>query len=106
MKFSFIISLIGGVVLFVAVAGIFYGLSSLGVFHAIEKTVGLVTGSKDSTGTNAKSWFSSSTVLGYTIIADVIDVVMVTALATIGAVIYNLVTAVSGGIEVTLKETD
>ena len=28
------------------------------------------------------------------------------ALATVGAVIYNLVTHLAGGIEVTLKETD
>ena len=35
-----------------------------------------------------------------------INVVLITALATVGAVIYNLVTHLAGGIEVTLKETD
>ena len=39
-------------------------------------------------------------------LAGAIDVVLITALATVGAVIYNLVTALSGGIEVTLREAD
>jgi hypothetical protein len=35
-----------------------------------------------------------------------INVILITALATVGSVVYNLVTHVAGGIEVTLKETD
>jgi hypothetical protein len=34
-----------------------------------------------------------------------INVVLITALATVGAVIYHLATHLAGGIEVTLKET-
>ena len=48
MKFSFMISLVGWVILFVAVAVLYFVLSKLGVFHAIEPTVGGVTSSKDS----------------------------------------------------------
>jgi hypothetical protein len=106
MKFSFMVSLVGWVVLFVVVAAIFYLFSSLGVFHQIEQTIGLVTSSKGSPGSNAAGWFSASTVLGYTMLAGAIDVVLITALATVGAVIYNLVTTLSGGIEITLKEAD
>jgi hypothetical protein len=106
MKFSFMVALVGWVVLFVAVAALYYLLSKLGVFHSIEQTVGQVTSSKGHPGTNAASWFSASRVLGYTMLAGAVNVVLITALATVGAVIYNLVTHVAGGVEVTLKETD
>ena len=56
-------------------------------------------------GTNASSWFVASWVLGYTMLAGAINVVLITALATVGAVIYSLVTHLAGGIEVVLKET-
>jgi Transmembrane domain of unknown function (DUF3566) len=107
MKFSFMISLVGWVVLFVAVAALYYVLNKLGVFHSIQSTITSVTSGKDSTGadTNGK-WFSASRILGYTMLVGAINVVLITALATVGAVIYNLVTRLAGGIEVTLKETD
>jgi Transmembrane domain of unknown function (DUF3566) len=106
MKFSFMISLVGWVVLFVAVAGIYFVLSKIGVFTNIEKTIGQVTFSKGHPGSNAASWFAASRVLGYTMLAGAINVGLITALATVGAVVYNLVTHLAGGIEVTLKETD
>jgi transmembrane protein DUF3566 len=106
MKFSFMISLVGWVILFVAVAIMYFVLSKLGVFHSVENTVGLVTASKAHTGTNAASWFAASRVLGYTMLVGAVNVILITALATVGAVLYNLVTMLAGGIEVTLKETD
>ena len=39
-------------------------------------------------------------------IADVFVGMNTTALATVGAVLYNLVTMLAGGIEVTLRESD
>jgi hypothetical protein len=107
MKFSFMISLVGWVVLFVAVAALYFVLSKLGVFHSIQSTITDVTSSKGSAGSDANGgWFSASRILGYTMLIGAINVVLITALATVGAVVYNLVTHLAGGIEVTLKETD
>ena len=106
MKFSFMVSLVGWVALFVVVAVLYFVFSSLGVFHAIERTVGLVTSSSGNPGSNAASWFSAGTVLGYTMLAGAIDVILITALATVGSVVYNAVTHLSGGIEITLQEAD
>jgi hypothetical protein len=106
MKFSFMISLVGWVVLFVFVAALYYVLSKLGVFHSIETSISNVTSGKDSAGVQASNWFSASKVLGYTMLIGAVNVILFTALATVGSVIYNLVTHVAGGIEVTLKETD
>jgi hypothetical protein len=107
MKFSFMISLVGWVVLFVAVTALYYVLNKLGVFHSIQSTISDVTSSKGSAGSDANGqWFSASRILGYTMLIGAVNVVLITALATVGAVIYNLVTHLAGGIEVTLKETD
>jgi hypothetical protein len=106
MKFSFLMSLVAWVVLFVAVALLYYSLSSLGVFESIQRTLASVTSSTSSSGINLTKWTSAPRVLGYTMLIGAVDVVLITALATIGAMVYNLVTHLGGGIEVTLKETD
>jgi Transmembrane domain of unknown function (DUF3566) len=107
MKFSFMVSLVGWVILFVAVAALYYVLNKLGVFHSIQSTITDVTSSKGSTGADSNGqWFSASRILGYTMLVGAVNVVLITALATVGAVVYNLVTHLAGGIEVTLKETD
>lgn len=106
MKFSFIVSLVGWIVLFVAIALLYYALRAFGVFQYLEQAVVTVTTSKGHAGSNASSWFSASTVLGYTMLVGAINVVLFTALATVGAVVYNLITHLSGGVEVTLREAD
>jgi Transmembrane domain of unknown function (DUF3566) len=106
MKFSFLMSLVGWVVLFVAVAVVYFALSKLGVFHEIEQTYALITYNKDHPGSNLDAWFGASRVMEYTAIVCTVNVFLFTALATVGAALYNLVTHLTGGIEVTLKETD
>jgi len=106
MKFSFLISLVLWIVLFVAVALLYYALSSLGVFAALQRTLASVTSSQTSAGVDLTKWTSATRVLGYTMLIGAVDVVLITAISTVGAVIYNLVTHLGGGIEVTLKETE
>jgi hypothetical protein len=106
MKFSFLISLVAWIVLFVAVALLYYALSSLGVFASLQKTLASVTSSQGSAGVDLSKWTSGTRILGYTMLIGAIDVVLITALSTLGAVVYNLVTHLGGGIEITLKETE
>jgi hypothetical protein len=106
MKFSFLLALVGWVVVFVAVAVVWFVLSRLGVFTNIEHTVGLVTTTKSHSATNAATWFSASRVLLYTALVCTVNAILFTALATVGAALYNIITSLTGGIEVTLRETD
>ncbi|MBO0810236.1 MAG: DUF3566 domain-containing protein, partial [Actinobacteria bacterium] len=106
MKFSFLISLVAWVVLFVAVALLYFLLSALGVFHAVQSTLSSVTSSQGSGGFDLGKYVSASRVLGYTMLLGAVNIVLITALSTIGAMIYNLVTHLGGGIEITLKEGD
>ena len=105
-KFSFVVSLVAFVVLFVAVAVLYESLSALGVFESLQRVVTSVTSSQDSTGVSTAKWFSASKVLGYTALLGAFNIVLITAMSTIGAVVYNLTSRLVGGVEVTLRETE
>jgi hypothetical protein len=106
MKFSFVVSLVAFVILFVAVSVIYGTLSALGVFTSLQHVVQSVTSSQDSSGVNAARWFTASRVLSYTAMLGALNIVLITAMCTIGAVVYNLTSRLIGGVEVTLRETE
>ena len=106
MKFSFVVSLVAFVILFVAVSVIYGTLSALGVFTSLQHVVQSVTSSQDSTGVNAAKWFTESRILSYTALLGALNIVLITAMCTIGAVVYNLTSRLIGGVEVTLRETE
>ncbi len=106
MKFSFVVSVVAFVILFVAVSVLYGVLSGLGVFDSLQRVVSSVTSSQSSAGVNARAWFSASKVLGYTALLGSLNIVLITAMSTIGAVVYNLTSRLVGGVEVTLRETE
>jgi Transmembrane domain of unknown function (DUF3566) len=106
MKFSFVASVVAFIILFVAVAVLYMVLSALGVFDSLQHTVTSITSSQSDSGTNISHWFSASLILGYTAMLGALNIVLITAMATVGSVIYNLIAKTIGGIEVTLRETD
>ena len=106
MKFSFVASIVAFIILFVGVAVLYMVLSALGVFDSLQHTVTTITSSQGSAGTNISKWFSASRILGYTGMLGALNIVLITAMSTIGAVIYNLIASTIGGVEVTLRETD
>jgi len=109
MKFSFMMSLVSFVVLVVAVVVLYIILSGLGVFDAITNTVNQLTqdqGAGKTSTFDAASWFSFSRIFGYTVVVGGLNVLLITALATVWSVIYNLAADWVGGVEVTLKEAE
>jgi hypothetical protein len=106
MKFSFVVSLVAFVILFVAVSVLYGVLSGLGVFTSIQHLVNSLTSSQNSKGVNAMAWFSASRILGYTALLGSLNIVLITAMSTIGSVVYNLTSRLVGGVEVTLRETE
>ncbi|MGH3278843.1 MAG: DUF3566 domain-containing protein [Trebonia sp.] len=106
MKFSFVASVVAFIILFVAVALLYMVLAALGVFDSLQNTVSTVTSSQGSGGTNISHWFSASLILGYTAMLGALNIVLITAMSTVGSVVYNLIAKTVGGIEVTLRETD
>lgn len=107
MKFSFVMSLVAFIVLLVAVTVLYVILSGLGVFDAISETVNDLTRDQSSSGgVDAANWFGFGRIFGYTVLVGALNVLLITALSTVGSVIYNLAADLVGGIEVTLKEAE
>ena len=104
MKTSFLLSIALGIVLVVAVAIIWAVLGAAGVWDSINSIVQQAVGSDNGTPFDIQKYVGTSRILGFTMIVAVIDVILITAIATLGAFLYNLAAALLGGIEVTLAE--
>jgi hypothetical protein len=104
MKTAFLLSIALGIVLVVAVAIIWGVLGAAGVWDSINSIVQQAVGSDTGKQFDIQEYAGTSRVLGFTMIVAVIDVILITAIATLGAFLYNLSAALLGGIEVTLAE--
>jgi hypothetical protein len=94
-----------GIALVVAVGLLYSLLSKLGVLTSLNKLIGDVTAEPGTTAAPS-SFFSFGKVMTFTALIAALDVVLLTALATLGAFLYNLCAALTGGIEVTLGDHD
>ncbi|MFI6344831.1 DUF3566 domain-containing protein [Streptomyces sp. NPDC050560] len=106
MKVSFLLSIALGICTVIAAAVLWMVLDAMGVFSTVGGTISEATGSNDSNGFDLQSFLSLPRVLMFTAIIAVIDVVLATALATLGAFIYNLSAGFVGGVELTLAEDE
>ncbi|MCX5235743.1 DUF3566 domain-containing protein [Streptomyces prunicolor] len=106
MKVSFLLSIALGICTVVASAVLWMVMDAMGVFSTVGGTISEATGSNESNGFDLQSFLSLPHVLTFSGIIAVIDVVLATALATLGAFIYNLSAGFVGGIELTLAEDE
>ncbi|WP_406415007.1 DUF3566 domain-containing protein [Streptomyces sp. NBC_01614] len=106
MKVSFLLSIALGICTIVASAVLWMVMDAMGVFSTVGGTISEATGSNESNGFDLQAFLSLPHVLMFTSIIAVIDVVLATALATLGAFIYNLSAGFVGGVELTLAEDE
>lgn len=104
MKTAFLLSIAIGIITVVAVAVVWSVLGAAGVWDSINSMVQQTLGSDNSTPFQIQDYIGTSRVLGFTMIVAVVDVILITAIATLGAFVYNLAATLVGGIEVTLAE--
>ncbi|MFF5127421.1 DUF3566 domain-containing protein [Streptomyces syringium] len=106
MKVSFLLSIALGICTIVA-AGVLWGvMDAMGVFSAVGGTISDATDSSEGGGFDLQSFLSLPRVLLFTSVIAVINVVLATALATLGAFIYNLSAGFVGGVELTLADDE
>lgn len=102
LKLSFLVSVALGIALVVMMGVLWSVLQGMGVFADLDSVVGEVVG--------AESAFSLTDVLGrsrvlsLTVVVAVVDVVLLTALSTLAAVLYNICSALVGGVRLTLTD--
>ncbi len=104
MKTSFLLSIAFGIVTVVAVAMIWQVLGAAGVWDSINSTIREVLDDPGTADFNVEDYVGTERVLGFTMLVAAVDVVLLTAIATLGAFLYNMAAALLGGIEVTLAE--
>jgi hypothetical protein len=102
LKISFVVSIVMLAVIVVAVAVIYSVLGRMGVWTQINTLVNEV--SPTTTSSALHNPVSSSRVVGVAAVIGAINVVLLTALSTLGAAIYNLISDLVGGVEVTLTD--
>ncbi|MCW2866217.1 MAG: hypothetical protein JWR20_405, partial [Marmoricola sp.] len=104
MKTAFLLSIALGIVLVVAVAIVWSVLGAAGVFTNINSAVQQAVGGESGSKFDITQYVGTSRIMGLTMLVAVFDVILITAIATLGAFLYNLSAALLGGIEVTLAE--
>jgi len=106
LRFSFVASLAMLIVFLVAVAVLYGVLAGMGVFSSINDQLRSLTdnGGTDTGGLDLDLSFAR--VFGVSLLIGAVNVVLFTALATLGAFVYNLVADLVGGIEIVLSERE
>jgi len=100
MKTSLLLSIAFGIVTIVAVAIVMSVLGAAGVWDSLNTTIQTVMGNDF----RIQDYLGTGRVLGFTMLVSAIDVVLLTAIATLAAFLYNLAATLLGGVEVTLAE--
>jgi hypothetical protein len=105
LKISLVLSIALFCVWMVAV-GILYGvLGGLGVFDTLNDLIGQL-GSSSGDEAASSDVINAKVVLGGAAVIGAVNIVLLTALSTVAAFVYNLCSDLVGGLEVTLAERD
>ena len=103
LKVSLVLSVALFFVWMIAVAFLYLVLGGMGVWSKLNSNVGdLLTNG----GGGGGELVSSGTIFGGAALIGLVNIVLLTAMATAAAFIYNLTTDLVGGIEVTLADRD
>jgi hypothetical protein len=101
LKFAFIYSLAGVVVLLVAAAVLYLVVDAMGVIDSVRTFLNDVEGGSS----GLSKWLGFGRVMTIAVVIGIVNVVLFTAFATLTAFVYNVCTEIVGGIEVTLADT-
>lgn len=101
-KVSFMLSIVLGIIQLVAATLVWLLLDAVGVFKQVTSIV--ASTGLDAGGFDLNNIFSISTVLSAVTIFSIVEVVLLTLLATIGALLYNVVSSLVGGVHITLGD--
>ena len=104
MKMSFLLSVAVGIAGVVMVAALWMVLSGMGVFADINRTVAEVLNSSNGSTFDLMDYIGLGRVVSLSIVIGVIDVILMTAIATLGAFLYNVCSSLVGGLQLTLTD--
>lgn len=103
MKMSFLLSVALGIAGVVMVAVLWMILAGMGVFEQVNGLVGQIIQDGENTF-DIMDFLGFGRVLSLAIVVGVIDVILMTALATLAAFLYNVSSSLVGGLQLTLTD--
>ena len=106
MKTAFLLSIAFGIVTWVMVFIVWSAIGAAGVFDNINSTVQEVLGTPGADPFRIQDYISTNKVMGFTTLLACADVLIITALATLGGFLYNIAASLLGGLEVTLASEE
>jgi hypothetical protein len=95
VKLAFLIAVSLGIILVVATALIWLVLDTTGIFNTLDSTLGQIL---NDSSFSVTSTFSLGTVLTFSFIVALLNVVIGTALGAIAALLYNFSVRITGGL--------
>lgn len=101
-KVTFMLSVAGALIQIIAVALLWSLLKVVGVFDQVTQIVS--SAGLDAGGVNLANIFSLPTILSGVTIFSIAEIVLITILVTIFALLYNVVSALVGGVHITLGD--
>ena len=104
MKLSFLLSVAIGIAGVVMIAVLWMILSGMGVFADINRTVEDVLNTSTGAKFDLMDYIGLGRVVSLSIVIGVIDVILMTAIATLGAFLYNVCSSLVGGLQLTLTD--
>lgn len=104
MKLSFLLSVAVGIAGVVMVAVLWMILSSMGVFSDMNRTVEGILSTTNGAKFDLMDYIGLGRVVSLSIVIAVIDVILMTAVSTLGAFLYNVCSSLVGGLQITLTD--
>ncbi|MCR2052532.1 DUF3566 domain-containing protein [Actinomyces bowdenii] len=104
MKAAFLLSFAAGIMMIVATAFVWFMLDAMHVFSNIEGLVGKVAGEESNAFKALVAYLALPQAIAMATIIAVVNIVLMTALTTIGAFLYNITATLVGGIHLTLAD--
>jgi len=106
MKFSFAVSVVLFIVVVVATSVLYLALDAMGVWGEVNRSLSDLVNASGGASTDGGFRITAWGVIGTSMLVGAVNVVLFTALATLGAFIYNVCADLVGGVELTLAERD
>ncbi|MEJ5946760.1 DUF3566 domain-containing protein [Pseudokineococcus basanitobsidens] len=101
LKLSFLVSVVVGIAVVVAAGTLWTVLDAVGVYDSVNSLIAQLSGTAT---VDVTDYVGFSQVVSAATVLAVVDVVIITALATLGAVVYNVSSTLVGGLRVTLTD--
>lgn len=104
MKLSFLLSVALGIALVVMAFVLWTVLNGMGVFDQINNIAANLFPVDDGEPFDLMDYIGLGKVMSLAIVVGVIDVILITAIATLSAFLYNLSSSLVGGLQLTLTD--